>query len=325
MDDVTSTTPELDNDTEISDNSADDNEGSSGVIDPSESTPKEEPKPDPLRATKHKIKSRGVEKELDYDEVIKRAELADAAYEKFEEGAAARKEAETIRKKILSGNIDELLDVVPLERLLEITSQIEKTRLELQGLSQDEIDDLLYRQEAEAAKAQLKQIEEEKANAEREAQSMKAFQIIEAEIGDVLEEAKAQGVPLADLPDVGIEVVDELLAVLTMIETEEKAGRQYRGKIPTAKEVFQQIQSRYQTRLDTYLQKHSPDKLLNMLTPEQKKALRQASLDTLYGDTPRPGIPERTSNVQVQASPSSKRMTTEEYFKQKELQLGARR
>lgn len=322
MDDLDVSTPSSDSSTEISDNTESTEtkqDDSSGIVDPLDKAPKEEPKPDPLRATKHKIKANGKELELDYDTLLKKAELAEGSYERFENATKKEKEAEAIKKKILSGDIDELLDVIPLDRLLEITSQIEKTRLQLEGLSQEEIDAMLYRQEAEAAKAQLKKLEDDRIASEREAQSMQAFKIIESEILDVLDEAKKSGVPLADLPDVGVEVIDELLAVLTMVEEEERAGRRYSGKIPTAKDAFQKIQSRYQTRLDTYLQKHSPDKLLAMLTPEQQKALRQASLDNLYGNNPRPGIPERSESVQVQASPGPKRMTTDQYFKQKEL------
>lgn len=293
-------------------------------VDPSESKPKEDPKPDPLRAVKHKIKSNGKELELDYDELVRKAQLADGSYERLAESAKYKKEADEIRAKINSGKMEDLLDLIPLDHLLEISSQIQKTQLELQGLSQDEIDLMLYRQEAESAKAKLQQIEDEKVNSERETQSMRAFQIIEQEIVGVMEEAKAQGVPLADLPDIGIEVVDELLAVLTMVEEEEKAGRRYTGKVPTAKDAFEKIQSRYQSRLDTYLQKHSPDKLLSMLTPEQKKALRQASLDDLYGDTPRPGVQQR-NELQAPASQSSKPMSMNDYFKQKEQIYGARR
>lgn len=320
MDELTTTTPTDDASTnpgKMDGNSDDDNSGNSGgPIDPLDNKPKETDKaPDPLRSVKHKIKSGGSEKELDYDELVKKAELADGAYSKFEESAKAKKEADAILAKIKSGKLEDLLDVVDLESLLNISSQIQETQLKLQGLSQEEIDDIIYRNEAEAAKQELQRIKDEQAQKERSAASQQAFTIIENEISDVLTEAKAQGIPLADLPDIGIQVVDELLGVLELITQAEKEGRRYEGRVPTAKDVFNKIKGQYDARANTYLSKHSPEKLLEMLTPEQRLGLRQASLDKLYGDTPRPGI-QNQSQSNVSASQSTpKRMSVNEAFK----------
>lgn len=311
--------------TAISDNSADPKlDSGSGPIDPSESS---EPKPkaetpDPLRSVKHRIKSNGQELELDYDEVIQRAQKADGAHKLFEDGAKAKKEAEALLAKAKSGSLDDLIDLIGIDKLLEISSHVEKSRVELSQLTDEQIEDLLFKREAADNKAKLKQIEDERTRSEHEQRTAQAFQVVEREIGDALEDAKKMGIPLADLPDIGIEIVDEQLAILAAIEDAEKKGIQYTGKIPSAKEILAQINARYDARLGTYLSKHNTDTLMKLLTPEQLKSIRMADLDKLYGDTPRPGI-QQAPQAQS-ASVPTQRQTTNDYFKKLESKYGAR-
>lgn len=325
MTDVSQAPAEVTPDTEISDNSADE----SGPIDPQDNEPpKEEPKPDPLRSVKHKIKSNGKEKELDYDELIKKAELADGAYYKFDETAKKEKEWQqklSKLKEVTPENLDALLEYVPFEKLLDISSHIEKMKLEFQGYSKEQIDDYLERLDGQQAKKKLQEIEAEREEGVRRQRQAEAFQVIEKEIGDVLEEAKGLGYPIADLPGVGVEIIDEMLHVLQVYEEAQAKGEIYSGKIPTAKEIFEQIKTRYDSRLDTYLKKFSPEKLASVLTPEQSQALRQADLNKLYGNNPRPDFVPEFDQGQSTPSMPSKKMSVKQAFSQLDEKYGARR
>lgn len=256
----------------------------------------------PYKGTKHRIKAKGKEVELDYDDVIKRAELAEGANLTFQEAKAIKRQFEEKLGRLSNAemeNWEELIETIGVEKALKFANTIQQKQSYWESLTEDEQDRILERQRADALESELNQRKSDDERKEAQAFSMEAYKAINAEIGDALAEAKAQGVPLSDLPEVGLEIVNEMLAVLESIEAAEKSGKRWQGTPPTAKDVVKQVQSRYDERSALYLKGKTAKQLKSMLTPEQLADLRQEEIDNLYsGSTPR-----RTNQAKKEIEP----------------------
>lgn len=281
-------------------------------------------KPDKPKPTKHKIKSNGREEELDLEELIKRAELASGANEKFQKASAKEKALQERLDRWKNPDedvLEDLLDLLGPDKLLNLSGKLHPLKLQWEQMSQEDRDALIEREEAEAAKAELKAIKDGKASEAAQAQQLQAYQVINDEIGAVIEDARKAGVPLADLPEMTESIANEMLAVLETLEAEEKAGRHYSGKIPSAKEIFESISARYEDRTKTYLGKLDAKTLKSMLTPQQLQALRQEELDTLYGSTPNRTTPSQSASSQQAQIPK----TMNEVFKSLDQKYGVKK
>lgn len=293
-----------------------------------------EAKPEnPFKGTKHKYKAKGKEIEVDYETLLAKASLADGADLTFQEAKAFRREIEE-RLKGLSDpereNFDEIVEVLGFEKALKFADTISQKKLEWQNLSEEERERLLERHEYEATKRQLDELKGKEAQQAKAQASQKAYEAINQEIGDALSEARANGIPLADLPDIAVAIVDEMLSVLEAIDAEERAGKKWSGKAPSAKDVVQKLQKQYEERSASYIKKLNAKSLRSMLTPEQLAELRQEEIETLYsGSTPQrmtkpvEGNPSQAQLNQNQQSPRAK--TSNDWFKLQDERFGVRR
>lgn len=298
---------------------------------PQENVQNQEIEVNPFKGTKHKYKAKGKEIEVDYDTLLSKASLADGAQETFKEAKEIRQEFEDRLGRLSNAemeNWDEIIDLIGVEKALKFASTVNEKHSYWTELSEEQREDILFRHEAELAKQELESLKGKEKQAAVQQASREAYAAINQEIGEALEEAKANGVPLSDLPDIATAIVDEMLMVLEQIEAEEKAGRKWSGKAPTAKDVVKKLQGQYEDRSATYIKKLNAKQLKSMLTPEQLAELRQEEIDALHsGATPNRMTSQseqvnRTNYNQNQNVPVHKK--SNDFFKDMDKKYGVR-
>ena len=300
------------------------------ITPPEDATP---PAPEnPYKGTKHKFKANGKEIEVDYDDLLSKASLAEGANQKFQEAKVMRKELEDKLGRLSNAeadNLDEIIETLGIDKVLKIANTISEKELYWNQLSEEEREDLLYRQKADAALNELEALKGKERQAAQQQAQIEAYNVINDEIGEALALAKAEGVPLADLPEIAEGIVDEMLAFLEFMEREEKEGRKLTSPPPSAKDVVKKLQSKYEERSGTYLKKLNAKQLKSMLSPEQLADLRKEEIDGLYGSN----SPRRTSQqadevikpFSNQDENQSKPRKSDDWFKQMDKKLGVRK
>lgn len=301
------------------------------AITPTEDAPAPAPE-NPYKGTKHKFKANGKEIEVDYDDLLSKASLAEGANQKFQEAKAMRKELEEKLGRLSNAeadNLDEIIETLGIDKVLKIANTISEKELYWNQLSEEEREDLLYRQKADAALNELEALKGKERQAAQQQAQIEAYNVINDEIGEALALAKAEGVPLADLPEIAEGIVDEMLAFLEFMEREEKEGRKLTSPPPSAKDVVKKLQGKYEERSSTYLKKLNAKQLKSMLSPEQLADLRKEEIDSLYGSN----SPRRTSQqadevikpFSNQDENQSKPRKSDDWFKQMDKKLGVRK
>lgn len=288
---------------------------------------------DPFKGTKHKIKSKGKEVELDYDELRKRAEKADGADQIFQEQAQVRKQLKEMESKLgkLSAadqdNFLEMVEIIGWEKAQKFANTLVKKQIEWEELSDHEQQRILKDQEAEEAKAELAKLKgkEQDANAQRDRSI--AMDLIDKEVGEALAYAKENGLSIAEAPRFAEKVVDELLAYLEFCEAEEKAGREVRTPPPTAVDVAKMLQSRKTEGTQSFLKKLDAKSLRSMLSPEQLKELRQSEIDDLYTPIPRNASKRQVTDESINPFQSKKEEPrgTNDWFAAMDKALGVKK
>jgi hypothetical protein len=258
-----------------------------------ESSQSESPDVDvnPFKGTKHKIKANGKELELDYEEVLKRAEKAEGADLKFQEAAQVKRQMKELESKLgkLSAadqdNFLEMIDIIGWEKAQKFANTLVKKQVEWDELSEQQQAQILRDQEAEEAKAELASIRKREQDATAERAKSIALDLVDKDVGEALAYAKEQGLPVG--PKFAEQVVDELLAYLEYCEAEDEAGRKITVPPPTAVDVAKKILGQKTQNTQSFLKKLDAKSLRSMLSPEQLSELRQMQIDELHSPIPR--------------------------------------
>jgi hypothetical protein len=145
------------------------------------------------------------------------------------------------------------------------------------------------------------------------------MQVIDTEIKQVLEAARKEGLSIADMPQATEMIIDEMLAYLEYVETEEAAGRPIRNSPPTHMDVLRKIQEREDSRSGAYMKHLSVEQLMKVLTKDQLSALRQAEIDQLYaptrGNGRAPNKGDASPTERSSRNQKFQKLKTEDYFK----------
>lgn len=286
-----------------------------------------EPEIPEWKKQKHKYKSNGQEVEVDYDELVKRAQKADGLDKRLAEVAKQEKTIKARLEKLKdpqADDFDELIELIGFDKAKKFADKLVWDSIQWDELPEAEKKRRLAEQRAESAEEKLNRIESEKAEAEQKQISQQAMQVIDQEIKEVLAAAKLEGLSVADIPEATELIIDEMLAYLEYVETEEAAGRPIRNSPPTHMDVLRKIQEREDTRSSAYMKHLSVDQLKKVLSKEQLSALRQAEIDQLYAPTQRTGRAPRDSSPTDGSSSSRKpqKTRTEDYFKKMDERYG---
>lgn len=270
---------------------------------------------------KHRYKSNGQEVEVDYDELVKRAQKADGLDKRLAEVAKTEKEIKARLEKLKDPQADdfnELIELIGFDKAKKFADKLVWDSLQWDELPDHEKQRRIAQHRAETAEQKLQRLEDERAEAQQQQMNQQAMQVIDKEISDVLAAAKKEGMPIADNPAVTEMIIDEMLAYLQYVETEEAAGRPIRNSPPTHMDVLRKIQDRENNRSSAYMKHLSVEQLMSVLSKEQLAALRQAEIDQLYAPTRGNGRAQKQGfdqSPQQRSSKTQQKLKTEDYFK----------
>lgn len=244
---------------------------------------------EPWRKVKHKFKAMGEVHEVDYDELVKRAEKAVGAEKRLAE--AARKEKEIL------GKIDRLKTVDDFNEVVELLGGDERARPLLEKFLWDKIkreeeearltptereakrEAEKARREADEAKRKLEDLDRAAEEKNKAAVSQKANEIINAEIEDALAEAEKAGLSPEDVPYMVEQLIQGMLVHLEYLEDCEEAGIPPTKSPLSPRDVLRKIQDTETKRAQSWLKKLSAKDLKSILTPEQLESLRKAEIE----------------------------------------------
>lgn len=287
------------------------------------------------RAIKHKYKANGQEIEVDYDELLTRASKGDGAEKKFNEAHRMRQELEQKLGRLSKSDADnweDLIEVIGWEKARKFATTLVQKEIEWEELSDSDKERILARQEAQEAKSKLEQYESREKQTQLQQHQEQAVSIIDQEVSAALAAAKAEGLSIADAPEIVEGVVDELLAYLEYVDREEAAGREVKNPPPSAHDVVRKLQARYDERSSSFVKKLSADALRGMLTPEQLSALRQMEIDGLHGSTLSRATPQREKfdsidpfSTSDKSKKPSRRAKSDDWFAAMDKRLGVKK
>jgi hypothetical protein len=287
---------------------------------------------EPWRKVKHKYRSAGQDVELEFDEIIKRAQKADGADRKFQDAAAKEKELKARLEKLKNPDAedwDDLIDLIGFEKAQKFADKLVWDKIQYDELPDHEKKRLQAEKRAEKSESELQQIKDREAEREKQAITSQAMSIIQNEIGAVLKLGKEQGLPAADIPEIEELIVQEMIDYLEFMDREETAGREIKTPPPSHEDVLRKIQERYDQRSDVYVKRLSVDQLKKLLTKEQLAALRQAEIDQLYASTPAPTRGTKQNQTEEidpferrQNKKPERRMRTDDFFSKLDQSFG---
>lgn len=244
--------------------------------------------PEPWRQVKHRYKANGQEVEVDYDELVRRAEKADGAEKRLYE--ATKKEREILARLDNVKNAKSFDAIVELlgddARALALAEEYVWNKIQEEKLPPEKKEALAEKRRADAAEKQLKDLQaldEARSKAERDS---KAQAIINREINDAISEAEAQGLSPEDVPDYVERVVENMILHLEYLEECEAEGIQPTKAPLSPKDVLRRLQEKDSKRASKLLKKLSAKDLKELLSKEQLEELRSAEIDSLYSSTP---------------------------------------
>lgn len=279
---------------------------------------------------KHKYKALGQEYEVDYDELVKRAEKGHGAEKRLAEAAKLEKDIKGRLEKLKNPDaedFDELIDLIGFDKAQKFAEKLMWDKITWDELPEHEKRARLAQQRADEAERKLQEREQREQEEHRTKLQQQAFEVIEKEISQVLEEGKKSGLSVADIPDAKELIIDEMIAYLEYVDQMEESGQPIRQSPPSHADVLRKIQEQFDTRSSAYLKRLSAEQLTKVLTKEQLAALRQQEIDQLYAPIPQAGRSKNPQDVidPFAAKPSKKAqrvMRTDDYFKKMDERFG---
>jgi DNA-binding ferritin-like protein (Dps family) len=270
------------------------------------------------KKVKHKYKAMGEEYEVDYDELVKRAEKGHGAEKRLAQASKVEKEAKARLEKLKdpqAEDFEELIELIGFDKAKKFADKLVWEQIQWDEKSKDEQQRLIAQRRAEDAERQLQDIKSKAEESQKSQLQQQSMQVIDNEIKQVLDEGRKLGLSVADLPEVTELIIDEMLAYLEYVDQEEQAGRTVRSSPPSHADVLRKIQERYDIRSSAYTKRLSAEQLMKMLTKEQLSALRQQEIDQLYAPT-RQGRSTPKAESDFQGRPKAQKvMRTEDFFK----------
>ena len=276
---------------------------------------------------KHKYKAAGQEYEVDYDELVKRAEKGHGAEKKFADASKIEKEMKSRLEKLKdpqSEDFDELINLIGFEKAKKFADKLVWEQIQWDELTDHEKKARIAQQRADEAESKLKSYEEKQQGSEKALMSQQAMQVIDTEIKQVLEAGRKEGLSVADIPEATELIIDEMLAYLEYCDEQDKDGKPIRQAPPSHRDVLQKIQEREDLRSSANIKRLSVEQLRKVLTKEQLSQLRQSEIDQLYAPTQPAGRSTKQTIENNDSRPSAKKkvMSTNDYFKNLDSKYG---
>lgn len=283
---------------------------------------------EPWKKVKHKFKAAGEVHEVDYDELVKRAEKAVGAEKRLAE--AARKEKE------IEARLNKLQTVETFEDVVDLFGGDERARI----LAEKFVWEKIQHEEAEAkltpeqkkardaekkaaeAEQKLKDLEEASRKKDQEAQSSIAAELINREVDTALKEAEEAGLPPEDVPKFLEDLFENMILHLEYLEDCEEAGVPPSKAPLSPRDVLRKLQDKHSERSTTWLKRLSAKELKSLLSAEQLEELRRAEVEQLIQpSTQNRATRKQSSNVEpvnpfTQKTEDKRKPNTKDWFSQ---------
>lgn len=277
---------------------------------PAVEQPAQEAAPQAVQAEerKYKLKVNGREVELPEAEVIKRAQKAEAADERFRMASEKEKKAaelEAFAKAVESGDTTTLEKRLGKDKFRKMAEQYLIKYIEHEQLSPEQKRVL-----------ELEQTLKEKEEAEKAAQAAK-----DAELREMYQQKAAEDIDLEmseTLKDLGKKPTPRLVARIAeyMLSTLETKGE----RMP-AKRALERTLADMKADYAEYFADLPVEELKQMLSKQQLAALRRAEIDAVTSQAPSNARRAKPASEPV-SKLASRRMSTDEAFKQLERKFG---
>lgn len=277
---------------------------------PAVEQPAQEAAPQAVQAEerKYKLKVNGREVELPEAEVIKRAQKAEAADERFRMASEKEKKAaelEAFAKAVESGDTTTLEKRLGKDKFRKMAEQYLIKYIEHEQLSPEQKRVL-----------ELEQTLKEKEEAEKAAQAAK-----DAELREMYQQKAAEDIDLEmseTLKALGKKPTPRLVARIAeyMLSTLETKGE----RMP-AKRALERTLADMKADYAEYFADLPVEELKQMLSKQQLAALRRAEIDAVTSQAPSNARRAKPASEPV-SKLASRRMSTDEAFKQLERKFG---
>lgn len=305
--------------------------GSTTATDPSGPAIETEAPDEPWKKVKHKYKAAGQEYEVDYQELVKRAEKGHGAEKRLAEASKKEKEIEGEKARLQklrdpnNEDFNDLIDLIGFDKAKKFADRLVWDQIQWSELPDHEKKRILAEQERDEVKSRLSEREDRDKKQQQDEMYRQADKVISDEITRVLSEAKKQGLSVADMPEAKELIIDEMLGYINYMDEMEAKGLPITSPPPSHEDVLRTIQERYDSSSSAYVKRLSAQQLMKLLTKEQLSEMRQAEIDQLYA--PIPGLQGRSEKTQKSDTPKPPRkadraMKTDDFFKKMDKRFG---
>lgn len=248
-----------------------------------------------FKGTKHKLNIYGAEQELDYDEVIARAQKASAADERFRKASEMEKRLADLIESVKSGDHKALVRAFGKDAARKVAEDILKEEIEWASLSEAERRAIVAEQERDEIKTKYERDQESVRKQKMEAIENKVAQEVDMEIAEVLKSMKAKPTP----------------RIIARIAEQMLAHHQATKQHLSAKDAWSRVQRDLQQEIEDYLPLLEPTDARQRLPGEWLDRLRKSFVDDVT--TLKPS--RSTTQSDSQSSKKNRRMATEDFFK----------
>lgn len=249
------------------------------------------------KKVKHKVKVNGKEAEVDYDELVKRYQLAEAAEERFQSAAKMRQEADSIKQQLAEYETDPWAYMAKHGKdPYQAAEQLLLRKLQWEQMSEEQRALEIEKQKRIELE---KRIEDMTAKERQDALAKAETQAIK-EIDDEISEA---------VTELGVKPTPALIAqIAATLLSYHEAGKQV-----TAKEVVKRVRDQISTSAREMISSMSVEDLRAFLPKGHLDGLRKAAVDSALAQDPmRSRKPKQADDTSPRAPKGP--ISTDSYF-----------
>lgn len=264
----------------------------------------------PYAGTKHKVKVNNKELEVPYEELLSGFGITRAANEKFEQAAEMRKSVDSFINTLTSGDLSVLEAIgVPDDKINEYAEQRLTKYLEYENLSPADKQRLKAEKERDAYKKQLDEAEQLRQKEQYAALEQRVTNELDSELGSAIKELQeSQGLdPTRPIEPWFIARAADLM--IADLETGDPNSPRLTAK-DAARRAWQQVESTVKNHLTAL----NTDKLIQLLPPEVRDAIRKADVDEAVSSM-RTRIRKRQADPTYSQKKKDDRVSTSDFFK----------
>ena len=224
-----------------------------------------------------RIKVDGKYIDVKLEDLEKSYGLEKSSRAKFEEASVLRKEVDAFLELMHKGELGNLKNIVPEEKLLGFAEKLLREKVEWEETPKEQKDRIVAERERDKYKAKLTRYEEEAKQHKMAQMNDKVAQELDSEISEVIGQLQSSYGSIVKSPEFVQDVARIMLAQLS------KGAENVNSKKAAELAV-----KGWQKRLGTYVNNISPDDLSKHLTKDQMNKIRKQELSETMDQLSKP-------------------------------------